>query len=164
MDHINELIGILNSNFNWNRARITCFAKILLALLVTRTVNLNKIACSMSSPADKASRYRRLQHFFAEVTIDFEMIAVPIYWELLDKRGNSDTQERIALIQKFIDRFGKSCIAVLLADREFIGQEWLSWLINEQIPFWIRIKDNLLTTDSCGRPIKVKALILCFSG
>lgn len=201
MDHINELIGILNSNFNWNKARVTCFAKMLLALLVTRTVNLNKIACSMSSPADKASRYRRLQRFFAEVTIDFEMIAsfifrlffvtngcwyltmdrtnwkwgkadiniltlgiafkgiaIPIYWELLDKRGNSDTQERIALIQKFIDHFGKSCIAGLLADREFIGQEWLDWLINKQIPFWIRIKDNLLTTDSRGRPVKVKAL------
>lgn len=201
MDHINELIGILNSNFNWNKARVTCFAKMLLALLVTRSVNLNKIACSMSSNADKTSRYRRLQRFFAQVTIDFEMIAgfifrlffvtngcwyltmdrtnwkwgkadiniltlgiafkgiaIPIYWELLDKRGNSDTEERIALIQKFIDRFGKSCIAGLLADREFIGQEWFGWLINEQLPFWIRIKDNLLTTDSRGRPIKVKAL------
>ena len=77
---------------------------------------------------------------------------------MLDKRGNSDTEERIALIQKFIDRFGKSCIAGLLADREFIGQEWLGWLIKEQLPFWIRIKNNLLTTDSRGRPIKVKAL------
>lgn len=201
MDHINELIGILNSNFNWNKARVACFAKMLLALFVTRTVNLNKIACSMSSSADKASRYRRLQRFFAEVTIDYEMIAgfifrlffvtdgcwyltmdrtnwkwgkadiniltlgiafkgiaIPIYWELLDKRGNSDTEERIALIQKFINRFGKSCIAGLLADREFIGQEWFCWLINEQIPFWIRIKDNLLTTDSRGRPSKVKTL------
>lgn len=201
MDHINELIGILNSNFNWNKARVTCFAKMLLALLVTRTVNLNKIACSMSSPVDKASRYRRIQRFFAEVTIDFEIIAgfifqlffvtnrrwyltmdrtnwkwgkaniniltlgivfkgiaIPIYWELLDKTGNSDTDERIALIQKFIDRFGKSCIAGLLADREFIGQEWFGWLIKEQIPFWIRIKDNLLTTDSRGRPCKIKTL------
>ncbi len=64
MDHINKLISILNSNFNWNKARVTCFAKMLLALLVKRTVNLNKIACSMSGPADKASRYRRLQRFF----------------------------------------------------------------------------------------------------
>jgi hypothetical protein len=201
MDHINELIVILNSNFNWNKARITCFSKMLLALFVTRTVNLNKIACSMSSPADKTSRYRRLQRFFAEVPIDFEMvasfifrlffvtnghwyltmdrtnwkwgktdiniltlgiafkgIAIPIYWELLDKRGNSDTEERIALIQKFIHRFGKPCIAGLLADREFIGQEWFGWLIKEQIPFWIRVKDNLLTTDSRGRSVKIKAL------
>lgn len=201
MDHINELIAILNVSFKWNKARITCFAKMLLALLITRTVNLNKIACSMSSKTDKASRYRRLQRFFAEVTIDFEMIssfifrlffvtngnwyltidrtnwkwgkadiniltlgiafkgmAIPIYWELLEKRGNSDTEERVALIEKFINRFGKSCIAGLLADREFIGTEWFGWLIKEQIPFWIRVKDNLLTTDSRGRAIKVKAL------
>lgn len=201
MDHIDELIAILNVSFKWNKARITCFAKMLLALLITRTVNLNKIACSMSSNADKASRYRRLQRFFAEVTMDFEMIssfifrlffvtngnwyltidrtnwkwgkadiniltlgiafkgmAIPIYWELLEKRGNSDTAERVALIEKFINRFGKSCIAGLLADREFIGTEWFGWLIKEQIPFWIRVKDNLLTTDSRGRAIKVKAL------
>lgn len=74
MEHINELIDILNSNFNWNKARITCFAKMLLALLVTRTLNLSKIALSMISPADKQPRCRRLQRFFAEVTIDFEMI------------------------------------------------------------------------------------------
>jgi len=201
MEHINELIGILNANFNWNKARITCFAKMLLALLVTRSINLNKIACSMSSPVDQSSRYRRLQRFFSEVTIEFDMIAgfifqlffvangrwyltmdrtnwkwgkadiniltlaiafkgiaIPIYWELLDKRGNSDTEERIALIQKFIARFGKSCIAGLLADREFIGQEWFGWLLSEKIPFWIRVKDNLLTTDSRGRPAKVKEL------
>jgi hypothetical protein len=201
MEHINELISILNSNFNWNKARITCFAKMLLALLVTRTVNLNKIACAMSSPADTSSRYRRLQRFFAEVTIDFDMIAsfifrlffvtsgrwyltmdrtnwkwgkadiniltlaivfkgiaIPIYWELLDKKGNSNTQERIALIQKFINRFGKSCIAGILGDREFIGQEWFDWLIKQQIPFWMRIKDNLITTDSRGREVKVKEL------
>jgi hypothetical protein len=90
--------------------------------------------------------------------IVFKGIAIPIYWELLDKRGNSNTEERIALIQKFINRFGKSCVAGLLGDREFIGQEWFDWLIKEQIPFWMRIKDNLITTDSRGREIKVKAL------
>ncbi len=201
MDHINELTVILNTSFNWNKARVTCFAKMLLALLTTRTVNLNKIACSMSSKAEQTSRYRRLQRFFAEFVIDFEMIAgfifrlffvtdghwyltmdrtnwqwgksniniltlgiafkgiaIPIYWTLLDKKGNSDTQERITLIQKFIHSFGKSCIAGLLADREFIGTEWFGWLIKEQIPFWIRVKDNLLTTDSRGRSIKIKAL------
>ena len=201
MDHINELIVILNASFNWNKARVSCFAKMLLALLTTRTVNLNKIACSMSSKAEQTSRYRRLQRFFAEFVIDFEIIAglifrlffvidgqwyltmdrtnwqwgkaniniltlgiafkgiaIPIYWTLLDKKGNSDTQERISLIQKFIHSFGKKCIAGLLADREFIGTEWFGWLLTEQIPFWIRVKDNLCTTNSRGRPIKIKDL------
>ena len=118
----------------------------------------------MSSNSEQTSRYRRIQRFFAEFSIDFDMIAgfifklfftsggtwyltmdrtnwqwgksdiniltlavvfkgiaIPIYWELLDKRGNSDTAERIALIQRFIKRFGKGCIAGILADREFIA-------------------------------------------
>jgi len=46
--------------------------------------------------------------------IVFKGTAIPIYWMLLDKRGNSDTPERITLIQMFIDHFGKSRPAVSL--------------------------------------------------
>ncbi len=167
MEYISELRDSINLSFKWNKARMTCFVKMLLALISTRTVNLSKIACSMPSDAEQKSRYRQLQRFFAHFTIDFDMIAgfifklffapggkwyltmdrtnwkwgksdinilmlavvfkgiaIPIYWELLDKRGNSDTKERIAIVQKFIDKFGKECIAGLFGDREFIGNEW----------------------------------------
>ena len=82
----------------------------------------------------------------------------PIYWELLDKRGDSDTAERIALITKFINHFGKDCIAGILADCEFVGDDWFSWLMKEKIFFYIRIKKNFLTTDSRGRPAHVYEL------
>lgn len=201
MEQISELRNSLNGCFQWNKARITCFVEMLLALVIVRTVNLNKIACAISSDAEQTSRYRRLQRFFSAFTIDFDMIAgfifqlffmsggkwyltidrtnwqwgksdiniltlaivfkgiaIPIYWELLDKKGNSDTPERIALIQKFINRFGKDCIAGILADREFIGHDWFAWLLQEKISFYIRIKSNFLTTDSRGRQVHVKAL------
>ena len=48
-------------------------------------------------------------------------IAIPIFWILLNKRGNSDTTERIALIKRFIRIFGQDKIESLVADREFIG-------------------------------------------
>ncbi len=38
----------------------------------TRTVNLNKMAYAIPSGAEQASRYRRLQRFFAEFIIDEE--------------------------------------------------------------------------------------------
>ena len=44
MDQISELRTILNGCFQWNKARITCFVEMLLALFIVRTVNLNKIA------------------------------------------------------------------------------------------------------------------------
>jgi hypothetical protein len=75
MDYVSELRVSLNGSFVWNKARITCFVKMMLALISTRTVNLNKIACAMSSNADHSSRYRRVQRFFAEFAIDFDLIA-----------------------------------------------------------------------------------------
>ena len=36
------------------------------------------------------------------LAIVYRGIAIPILWTLLNKRGNSDTKERIALIQRFI--------------------------------------------------------------
>ena len=50
--------------------------------------------------------------------IVYKGTAIPIYWELLDKRGNSDYAERIALLKKFIEKFGKEKISDLLCDRE----------------------------------------------
>ena len=75
MEQISELRDSLNGCFNWNKARMTVFVQMLLALIITRTVNLNKIACAISSDAEQTSRYRRLQRFFAEFTINFDIIA-----------------------------------------------------------------------------------------
>jgi len=75
MEHISELLAILNGYFGWNKARMNCFAKMLIALMVTRSINLNKIACFFTSEAQLLSRYRRLQRFFAEFTIDYDRVA-----------------------------------------------------------------------------------------
>ena len=45
MECISELKDSFNVYFGWNKARMTCFVNMLLALLATRTVNLNKLAC-----------------------------------------------------------------------------------------------------------------------
>jgi hypothetical protein len=70
--------------------------------------------------------------------------SIPILWKALPKKGNSNTVERIDLLQVFIDIFGAQKIAALTADREFIGKEWIDYLIKNNIPFFIRIKENRL--------------------
>ncbi len=40
------------------------------------------------------------------LSIVYKGIAIPLYWDLLDKRGNSNTDERISLLEKFINNFG----------------------------------------------------------
>jgi hypothetical protein len=53
--------------------------------------------------------------------VSYKNVAFPLMFKMLDKRGNSNTSERIALVQDFIDHFGKDRIDCLLADREFVG-------------------------------------------
>jgi hypothetical protein len=69
---------------------------------------------------------------------------VPLFWIELDSKGNSDTKERKELLNKFIKIFGANKIEYLLADREFIGNEWFDYLALHSIHFIIRIKGNML--------------------
>lgn len=43
---------------------------------------------------------------------------------MLNKRGNSNTSERIDLLEEFFDLFAEVKVAYLSADREFLGKDW----------------------------------------
>lgn len=75
---------------------------------------------------------------------------VPLIWTVLGKAGNSNTQERIALMQRYLGLFGAGSIKYLLADREFIGLEWLTFLNKHSIPFIIRVRSNQCVTTKDG--------------
>ncbi len=84
-------------------------------------------------------------------------ISFPILWILLDKKGNSNTLERIQIIEKFILLFGREKIKFLLCDREFIGKEWFNYLIDKaKISFRIRVKDCYLINKKDGNESKIK--------
>jgi hypothetical protein len=69
-------------------------------------------------------------------------VAFPILISMLDKRGNSHTRERIALINRYILLFGSETLDCLLADREFVGEHWIDWLNRSKIRYYIRICEN----------------------
>jgi hypothetical protein len=74
--------------------------------------------------------------------VSYKNVAFPLMFKMLDKRGNSDTQERIDLIKTYIEWFGKQSIDCLLADREFVGDKWLEFLNQNNIRYYIRIRNN----------------------
>jgi hypothetical protein len=76
------------------------------------------------------------------LAVVFDRVAVPILWTTLDKKGNSNTEERIKLINQFVSIYGVDKIESFLADREFVGESWFSYLIQQNIPFCIRLKEN----------------------
>ena len=58
------------------------------------------------------------------LAIAYKGMAIPIFWNLLDKRGNSNFDERKKIIEKFLELFNVKQIKVLVADREFKGIKW----------------------------------------
>ena len=89
------------------------------------------------------------------LAIVYQGVAFPILISMLDKRGNSDTQERIEIINRYIRLFGYRTIDCLLADREFVGERWISYLNHNRIRYYIRIRENFYVQDPrTGKQLK----------
>jgi len=72
---------------------------------------------------------------------------IPLQWLQLGRAGNSNLENRKKLIDKLIGLFqwaGKSVKGlILLADREFLGNRWLEYLVSKEISFVIRLRQNM---------------------
>ena len=68
---------------------------------------------------------------------------IPVLWDMLDHGGSSTMAQRQALLARFMALFGKGAIKLLLADREFIGNQWFEFLVENDIPFAIRVSGRL---------------------
>jgi hypothetical protein len=89
------------------------------------------------------------------LAIVYQGVAFPILMLMLDKRGNSDTSERIRMMNKYIQLFGCETIDCLLADREFVGEHWIAYLNDHRIRYYIRIRENFIIHDPrTGRELK----------
>ncbi|MFA7493079.1 MAG: hypothetical protein WCZ43_06145 [Proteiniphilum sp.] len=92
---------------------------------------------------------------FGEQTIDiftlgiaYRNVTLPLMFTMLDKKGNSSSEERIALIDRFIRIFGKECTDCIMADREFVGEKWIGYLNCERIRYYIHIRNKLLNINT----------------
>lgn len=72
----------------------------------------------------------------------YEGMAFPVVFKMMDKRGNSNTGERIGLVNRFLRIAGPDSIGHLMADREFVGSEWFRHLNAAGIHYHIRIREN----------------------
>ena len=83
------------------------------------------------------------------IGISYKGTLIPLLWHLLDKRGNSSQDEREDILSELLDLFSKEQklkIRCLLADREFIGKEWVRHL--KKLPFTFYISCLLYTSPS----------------
>ena len=81
------------------------------------------------------------------IGIVYDGLAFPLLYTLIPKRGNSSTTERITLVNRYVDLFGKQTIAEILADREFVGEDWIKYLNQERIVYRLRLRNNFWVFD-----------------
>ena len=80
-----------------------------------------------------------------------KQVRIPILWTILDNNGPSTMAQRQALLERYLKLFGASSIRMLLADREFIGNQWFEFLVENDIPFAIRVAEHLLVVLESGQ-------------
>lgn len=191
----------LGPHLGLSKARIETLARIVVAMVSARTVNLSHLAAERPGVTLVASTYRRLQRFFQHVRlgrdwaaplvagliglraskrwylvldrtqwriggreVNFLVLAavtrrfrVPLMWTMIRGRGNSSTRQRIALMRRYLRLFDVSTIRFLLADREFVGRDWMDYLCENNIPFAIRLRDDLRVTTDEGHQLRLAA-------
>ena len=70
--------------------------------------------------------------------------AFPLLWTVLDKQGNSDTEERLALLDRLLLHLKAEQVEALVADREFIGEAWFRGLKARGVVFVLRVRNTTL--------------------
>lgn len=72
-----------------------------------------------------------------------EGLCIPLFWTSLGKAGNSNADARINLLQTLRHIFPDQEIECVIGDREFIGPRWMGWLHQNDIPFILRVRENI---------------------
>ena len=79
-------------------------------------------------------------------------VAFPVMWTMLDKRGNSNSDERIDLMERFGRVFPNAAIHGLTGDREFVGKEWCRLLLlPKALPFRLRLRHSDRISSRSGK-------------
>jgi hypothetical protein len=74
----------------------------------------------------------------------YKGLAFPLLWVFLDKKGNSDTEERLALLDTLLKLVEAERIEAVVADREFTGKNWFQGLKERRLVFVMRVRNNTL--------------------
>lgn len=79
-------------------------------------------------------------------------VVIPLVREIIEHAGNSCAKTRIKLLSRLLKAIPAKRWRVVIADREFVGEEWFKFLRQKKIKRCIRIKettrmDELLVRD-----------------
>ena len=85
--------------------------------------------------------------------------SIPLFWQTLNRKGNSTLAEKRAIIDRYLEVFGVANIEYFCADREFDGLEFVKYLEKKRVPFRLRVKVSMPITNKNGVPMKCGKLL-----
>lgn len=163
----NELATVLN-----HRAKIASNQNRIEDFFRDVTLNFQAIAQLMVTLLPKNTKLRltidRTEWDFGKCQVNILMVLVrygdlqlPLYWELLDnKSGNSNSQDRIDLLEKCFAIVDKKRVGLVVGDREFVGNKWLKYLKDNKLNFVMRFPKHHSITTSKGKTFSLTDLKL----
>ena len=75
------------------------------------------------------------------VSLIWERRAIPLYWSLLPKLGNSNFESQTINLQQVLPLFSEYKV-IVLGDREFCSVDLGNWLREKGVSFCLRLKKN----------------------
>ncbi|MDX2082587.1 MAG: transposase [Rickettsiales bacterium] len=77
------------------------------------------------------------------IAVSFHNISMPVTFTVFNHKGASTSLKQIAVLKKFVKKFGKDRIEAVVADREFDGGKFIKYLNRNQINFVIRARAGI---------------------
>jgi hypothetical protein len=96
------------------------------------------IGTRLSRSIDR-SQWGRINLFM--VSLIWERRAIPLYWSLLPKLGNSSFESQTTNLQQVLPLFSEYKV-IVLGDREFCSVDLGNWLREKGVSFCLRLKKN----------------------
>ena len=97
-----------------------------------------RVGQTLSIAIDR-SQWGRINLFM--VSLIWERRAIPLYWSLLPKLGNSSFESQTTNLQQVLPLFSEYKV-IVLGDREFCSVDLGNWLREKGVSFCLRLKKN----------------------
>lgn len=97
-----------------------------------------RVGQTLSIAIDR-SQWGRINLFM--VSLIWERRAIPLYWSLLPKLGNSNFESQTINLQQVLPLFSEYKV-IVLGDREFCSVDLGNWLREKGVSFCLRLKKN----------------------
>lgn len=92
------------------------------------------------------------------LAVSYKNIAMPLLFKIIPYKGSCKGEDQIELVEKFVRRFGIDQIEVILGDREFDGEKFITYLNSMKIGHALRVRKTNRIINGAGKRERISTL------